>query len=72
MRYILILLAFGLANCQAIKPYEKEFLLDPAMDDGTTLNLESAVLIGTCQQNERLSGTVIGSKAATSCPTCGG
>jgi len=58
--------------CAHVKPYEKEYLLNPLMDDGTLRSLTSdfgAVSFGAF---ERLSSNTLGASAATSCPTCGG
>jgi hypothetical protein len=58
------------SSCRTIKPYEKEYLLHPLMDDGAVAKL-SAPYGQSIRPNERLasSGTAA---SGTSCPTCGG
>jgi hypothetical protein len=57
--------------CTPLKPYEKEYLLDPTMDDLSTSRLSSSVDIYLQGQKERLGlGLSLGGE--TSCPTCGG
>lgn len=70
---ILILVTTGQlgSSCAAIKPYEKELLLDPLMSDEGVLGLSPSLMQATLGRFEHVSGgsaTAIGS----SCPTCGG
>ena len=60
-----------LGACQAIKPYEKEYLLSPIMDDKEVDTLEPVNLPKAFLSFERLSQGGAGA-AGTSCPTCGG
>ena len=59
-------------GCVGVKPWEKEYLLDPLMDDGLSAALESPLSSAVQSRNERLAGLAPGSGGATSCPTCGG
>ncbi len=66
--FALSALAFG---CETIKPYEKEYLLNPLMDDGTVADLQSNMRASSSGRHEKLAGKSAGS-SGTSCPTCGG
>ncbi|MCX6119820.1 MAG: hypothetical protein NT027_19975 [Proteobacteria bacterium] len=57
-------------SCQSIKPYEKEYLLHPLMDDQTVSKLEGNYTTKT-RPKERLAAAGV-SSGSTSCPTCGG
>jgi hypothetical protein len=57
------------AGCAVVKPYEKEYLLSPLMDDASVAKLEGGYVTKT-RPNERLAAG--GSSSSTSCPTCGG
>lgn len=59
----------SLSSCAVIKPYEKEYLLSPLMDDASVSKLEGGYVSKT-RPNERLAAG--GSSGSTSCPTCGG
>lgn len=61
----------GFTSCRAIKPYEKEYLVHPIMDDARVERL-SAPYGKTLRPNERLANAVGGGTSSTSCPTCGG
>lgn len=61
---------FLISNCAAIKPYEKEYLLHPLMDDASVARLEGSYVSKT-KPLERLAAAGAGS-GSTSCPTCGG
>jgi hypothetical protein len=57
--------------CTTIKPYEKEYLLNPLMDDGRTADLTPAMpSVGTSTHEKFATGA--GGGAGSSCPTCGG
>jgi hypothetical protein len=58
--------------CASIKPYEKEYLLSPVMDDAKTAKLNSSLLPATISNFEKLSSLGAGGASATACPTCGG
>lgn len=68
---VLILLGFA-TSCRTIKPYEKEYLLSPLMDNGAfspvALNYSSNVV----SRVEKLSESSASSSSGSSCPTCGG
>lgn len=66
----LILLSLLGANCTTIKPYEKEYLLHPLMDDASVAKLEGGYVTKT-RPKERLAASGA-SSGSTSCPTCGG
>ncbi len=57
--------------CTTLKPYEKEYLLDPTMDDAKIGRLTSSVESLLQGQNERL-GLGLSLGGSTACPTCGG
>lgn len=63
-------LTFTVSSCSVIKPYEKEYLLNPLMDDAAVAKLEGGYVTKT-RPNERLASAGGGS-GSTSCPTCGG
>jgi hypothetical protein len=67
-----LLMALALAGCATIKPYEKEYLLNPVMDDGAVSSLTPGMLSLSCAEFEKLGTSGPGAGAATSCPTCGG
>ena len=67
---LLVLAALASASCAVIKPYEKEYLLNPLMDDSSVAKLEGGYVTKT-RPNERLAAAG-GSSGSTSCPTCGG
>ncbi len=73
MRIILAIGLFGLAgSCAGVKPYEKEYLLHPLMDEASLQSLTSSDFHGiSVAKYEKLSATGSGG-GATSCPTCGG
>lgn len=59
------------AGCRSIKPYEKEYLLHPLMDDARVERL-SAPYGKAVKPNERLTIAGATGGSSTSCPTCGG
>lgn len=59
------------SGCRAIKPYEKEHLLNPIMDDARVERL-SAPYSKSVRRNERLANVGSAGSGSTSCPTCGG
>jgi hypothetical protein len=59
-------------GCRTIKPYEKEYLLHPLMDDVTTNRLDARMMNTAGLGVERLTGTAGSNVTASSCPTCGG
>ena len=64
-----LIIALHYSGCRAIKPYEKEYLLHPTMDDASVERLKGP--FGQSKRSkERLSS--LGGQTSTSCPTCGG
>ena len=61
-----------LGGCVGVKPYEKEYLLHPLMDEGELQSLRSDFPTGCASNFERLSMSGLGGASSTSCPTCGG
>jgi len=68
---VLITLLALLSSCRAIKPYEKEYLVHPIMDEGRVARL-SAPYGQSVRPKERLGLAGAGGGVSTSCPTCGG
>ena len=68
------LAAAGLAaaSCTPLKPYEKEFLLNPTMSDEGTAPLRADLMSSASGGFEKLGQGGPGAGNATSCPTCGG
>jgi hypothetical protein len=68
-----IILAGGVSACIGVKPYEKEFLLHPLMDDSELQSIQPsdfrALYVGDV---ERLSNSGSVGQGASACPTCGG
>jgi hypothetical protein len=69
---LLVCASFALGACATIKPYEKEYLLHPLMDDSQIGSLTSDVMGVSCSTFEKLAAGAPGSSGASSCPTCGG
>lgn len=67
----IILMAIGCLSCTTIKPYEKEYLLNPLMEDGMATDLTPA-MTGVGMATHEKFATGGGSGAGSSCPTCGG
>jgi hypothetical protein len=73
MKWQFLLLGLWLiSGCETIKPYEKEYLLDPLMDDGGIARLKSDMRATSSARNERLTAGAGASASGSSCPTCGG
>ena len=68
---IVILGMWFVVGCETVKPYEKEYLLDPLMDDGGIARLKSDMRATSSAQKERLAAGATAS-GGSSCPTCGG
>ena len=66
----IILFVLSLTGCRTIKPYEKEYLLHPTMDDARVERL-SGPYGKSIRPNERLASAT-GGGSSYSCPTCGG
>ncbi|MCX6125593.1 MAG: hypothetical protein NTV34_12740 [Proteobacteria bacterium] len=67
---LILLIGFFGVSCAVIKPYEKEYLLNPLMDDQSVARLEGPYISKT-RPLERLAAAGA-STGATACPTCGG
>jgi hypothetical protein len=65
------LAALALMGCETIKPYEKEYLLCPLMDDDGVTHLTPAFMGAVNASYEKLSAGAQNS-GGTACPTCGG
>jgi hypothetical protein len=70
IKSILLLGILAMSACSVVKPYEKEYLLNPLMDDASVAKLQGNYVTKT-RPNERLAAAG-GSSGSTSCPTCGG
>lgn len=62
----------AILGCTTIKPYEKEYLLSPIMDDESVGKLAVGLHSAGYGEFERISVGASASAAGTSCPTCGG
>ena len=65
-----LLLLLGSA-CSTIKPYEKEYLLNPLMDDQVSTSLTPIMPSAATTSFEKFATGANGG-AGSSCPTCGG
>jgi hypothetical protein len=73
MRIVLLAAALaGLCGCTTIKPYEKEYLLHPLMEDEAQVSLSPGLMAAASASFEKLASGAPGSGGASSCPTCGG
>lgn len=72
--YILAISLMGLpfSGCETIKPYEKEYLLNPLMDDTFVSSLTPEFALSSTARYEKLASGAQGAVGSTSCPTCGG
>jgi hypothetical protein len=72
IKFALVLVAAQIAtSCASIKPYQKEYLLSPVMDDASIQTLQPNYAKSNNSLVERLATGVSGG-GGTSCPTCGG
>jgi hypothetical protein len=60
------------SGCATVKPYEKEFLLNPVMDDAAVAKTGAGLMTSAASGKERLATAGGASAGGTSCPTCGG
>ena len=67
----LVLFIAILNSCIHVKPYQKEYLVHPLMDDVYLGNMDSDFKENIRSKNEKLGTTTL-SSSSTSCPTCGG
>jgi hypothetical protein len=70
LRPLILGLVLVAASCATIKPYEKEYLLSPVMDDASLARLAPKSVAPVQGSFERLAGS--GGTQGTACPTCGG
>lgn len=68
---VLSLVSLTVAGCKSVRPYEKEWLLHPLMEDAALQDLDPRLARDGILRFERLAG-VSGSSAGSACPTCGG
>jgi len=61
----------ALEACRTLRPYEKEHLLKPAMDDARIGSLEPAYAKAAAAQFEKLAAGTAQGGGGSSCPTCG-
>ncbi len=66
-----IFLLLAISACSTIKPYEKEYLLNPLMDDQVSTALTPIMPSAATTSFEKFATGPNGG-AGTSCPTCGG
>lgn len=66
----LTLSGVGFNSCRTLRPYEKEYLLHPTMDDSRVESL-SGPYGKTRRPSERLAASG-GGGGSSACPTCGG
>jgi len=64
-------LLFLISACSTIKPYEKEYLLHPLMDDQVSTALTPSMPSAATTVFEKFATGANGG-AGSSCPTCGG
>lgn len=57
--------------CRTLRPYEKEHLLKPSMDDARLQSLEPVFARSATAQFERLAAGSAAGGGGSSCPTCG-
>jgi hypothetical protein len=69
---ISVLSLAAMSGCTTVKPYEKEYLLNPLMDDAVISSLSSEMLPSVCASFEKLASAAPGAGGSSSCPTCGG
>ena len=69
--FVYIALLFIFMSCTPLKPFEKEYLLGPLMEDSALTSLNSSFVSSIFPYFEKLSSGGTGS-SSTSCPTCGG
>lgn len=67
----LVTLSYMASGCETIKPYEKEYLLNPLMEDAGVNTLQAPLMMSATSGFEKLGGGG-GASGGSSCPTCGG
>ena len=59
-------------SCQSIKPYQKELLLNPTMDEKGISTVASPFAASALVGRDFLASGSPSGSASSSCPTCGG
>lgn len=65
------LLALVTISCRSLRPYEKEHLLKPSMDDARVGLLEPVFAKSSVSRLEKLADGSASGGGGSSCPTCG-
>ena len=68
---LLAMATMALEACRTLRPYEKEHLLKPSMDDARIGSLEPSYAKSTAAQFEKLAAGTAQGGGGSSCPTCG-
>ena len=68
---LLAMATMALEACRTLRPYEKEHLLKPSMDDARIGSLEPVYAKSTAAQFEKLAAGTAQGGGGSSCPTCG-
>jgi len=68
---LLAMATMALEACRTLRPYEKEHLLKPSMDDARIESLEPSYAKSTAAQFEKLAAGTAQGGGGSSCPTCG-
>lgn len=66
-----IAIAMSSISCRALRPYEKEHLLKPSMDDARISILEPVFAKSAAAKFEKLADGSTSAGGGSSCPTCG-
>lgn len=71
--FMLLLFLGGMGPaCTPLKPYEKEYLLEPVMGDEVGATLSPQLILNQAGTKEKLLSNGSAGGVGTSCPTCGG
>jgi hypothetical protein len=68
---IVAIASTAIQACRSLRPYEKEHLLKPSMDDSRVGSLEPAYAKSAASQFEKLATGSAQGGGGSSCPTCG-
>jgi hypothetical protein len=69
--FVIGFISIMVSACSTIKPYEKEYLLNPLMDDQVSTALTPSMPSAATTKFEKFASGANGG-AGSSCPTCGG
>ena len=69
---VIMFVLLPVLGCETIKPYEKEYLVHPLMEDDYSSRLNPQFARACVGRFEHLSAGGPSSQGAQSCPTCGG